>query len=188
MKKCGMALLSRICFQSTHRKAKIEMSKLRFYHIHEGYIQFLHKIDHRVQLNKGERRPYIGIVLTIGEHEYYVPLESPKPNHKNIRSGGPVLKLDEGRLGIMGFNNMIPVKRYQLIPFDILAEPNLQYRNLLLNQLRYCEQHKALIFARAQTTYQKAVSGNNPFYCKVCCDFKRLETIYSTYRIKKTTQ
>ena len=42
------------------------------------------------------------------------PLESPKPNHVNIKGGGPVMKLDEGRLGLMGFNNMIPVIRILL--------------------------------------------------------------------------
>lgn len=183
-----MALLSRIYFESINREAKIEMSKLQLYHIHEGYIRFLHKVDHRVQFNKGERRPYVGVVLKIGDHEYYVPLESPKPNHQNIRSGGPILKLDEGRLGIMGFNNMIPVKRYQLIQFDILAEPNLQYRNLLLNQLRYCKRHKDIIYTRAKATYDKAIRGDNPFYSRVCCDFKRLELIYSTYKIRKTAQ
>ncbi len=164
------------------------MSKLRFYHIREGYIDFLHKIDYRVQLNKGERRPYIGIVLSIGQYEYYVPLESPKPNHANIKSGGPVLKLDAGKLGIMGFNNMIPVKKYQLLDFDIMAEPDEKYRSLLLNQLSYCEKNRELIYSRAKTTYRKATDGKNPFYRKVCCDFKRLESFCDKYKVKKTVQ
>lgn len=161
------------------------MGKLRFYHIRDGYIAFLHKIDNRVQMNKGERRPYVGIVLCIGEHEYYVPLESPKPNHENIRSSGPVLKLDDGKLGIMGFNNMIPVKRCHLIEFDILAEADEQYRNLLLKQLNYCEKNKDTILSRAKTTYRKALDGKNPFYRKVCCDFKRLEQNCDKYKVKR---
>lgn len=165
-----------------------KMSKLHFYHIREGYINFLHRADNRVQLNKGQRRPYVGVVLRIGEHDYYVPLESPKPNHANIKSGGPVLKLDEGRLGIMGFNNMIPVRKYQLLEFDILAEPDEKYKNLLLKQLQYCEKNKNLIFSRAEATYRKATEGKNAFYRKICCDFKRLERIYDTYRVKKNTQ
>lgn len=162
------------------------MGKLRFYHVREGYIDFLHRVDNRVQLNKGQRRPYVGIVLTIGNFDYYVPLESPKANHVNIKSGGPVLKLDDGALGIMGFNNMIPVRKYQLLDFDILAEPDERYRALLLKQLNYCEKNRALILARAQKTYQKAVTGNNPFYRKICCDFKRLEACCGKYKVKKT--
>ena len=156
------------------------MGKLRFYHVREGYIEFLHRVDRRVQLNKGEKRPYVGIVLKVGKHEYYVPLESPKPNHKNIRGGGPVLKIEEGKLGIMGFNNMIPVMRYHLIEFDILQEPNDQYKMLLLNQLRFCEQNRDLIYSRAKATYRKATDGKNQFYRKVCCDFKKLESIYES--------
>lgn len=95
------------------------MGKFRFYHIDEHYIRFLHSLDNRVQHNKGQRRPYIGIVLSIDGINYYVPLESPKPNHANIKGGGPVMKLDEGRLGVMGFNNMIPVLPSCLLEFNI---------------------------------------------------------------------
>ena len=162
------------------------MAKLRFYRIQDGYVDFLHKIDHRVQLNKNQKRPYVGVVMSVGESQYYVPLESPKPNHANIKSGGPVLKLDEGKLGIMGFNNMIPVKKYHLIEFDIMQEQDPKYRALLLNQLAYCEKNKDLITKRAEATYKKAIAGNNPFYRKICCDFKRLEENCNKYKVKKT--
>lgn len=162
------------------------MEKLRFYHIREGYVAFLHKADSRVQYNKGEHRPYVGIVMTIGEYEYYVPLESPKPNHANIKSGGPVLKLDGGKLGIMGFNNMLPVKRYQLIEFDISAVSDEKYRTLLLKQLAFIEKNKQVIYNRAEATYRKATDGKNPFYRKVCCNFKKLESICDKYKVKKS--
>ena len=161
------------------------MGKLRFYHIREGYVEFLHTIDRRVQFNKGQRRPYVGVVLSIEEHNYYVPLESPKPNHVNIKSGGPVLKMDDGKLGIMGFNNMIPVRNFHLIEFDIQAEPDEQYRALLQNQLAFCEKNKKVIFARAETTYRKATDGKNSFYRKTCCNFKRLEEHYDKYKVKR---
>lgn len=164
------------------------MAKLRLYHIREGYVEFLHKADFRVQFNKGQRRPYVGVVLTVGEHDYYVPLESPKPNHKNIKSGGPVLKLADGELGIMGFNNMIPVKRYHLIEFDILQVEDEKYRALLLKQLDYCEKNKDLIFRRAEKTYQKATDGKNPFYRKSCCDFKKLESVSGKFKVKKVNR
>ena len=41
------------------------MGKFQFYHINEHYISYLHSIDTRVQYNKGQRRPYVGIVLSI---------------------------------------------------------------------------------------------------------------------------
>ncbi len=164
------------------------MSKLRLYHIREGYVEFLHKIDSRVQLNKGERRPYVGVVLRVEDHDYYVPLESPKENHANIKSGGPVLKLDNGRLGIMGFNNMIPVMKYQLIDFDIQQIQDEKYRALLQKQLTFCEKNKALILSRAEKTYKKSLDRNNAFYRKVCCDFKKLEAACGTYKVKKVSK
>lgn len=158
------------------------MERLRFYHIKEDYISFLHTVDRRVQFNKGQRRPYVGVVLKIGGFDYYVPLESPKPNHANIRSGGPVLKLDDGRLGIMGFNNMIPVERRHLIEFDIAKEPDEKYRNLLYDQLAFCWKNADLIYARAKATYRKGLEGKIPLYRRVCCDFRKLEESVKLYK------
>lgn len=161
------------------------MGKFRFYHIREEYINFLHTLDRRVQLNKGQRRPYVGVVLEINAVRYYVPLESPKPNHANIKSGGPVLKLDGGRLGIMGFNNMIPVESKHLLEFDITKVPDEKYKNLLYNQLAFCEKNAQMICARAEKTYQKACAGKVPLYRKVCCDFKKLEGSMGLYKSAK---
>ena len=157
------------------------MGYFRFYHIKDEYVAYLHKVDYRVQYNKGARRPYVGVVLRIRDVNYYVPLESPKPNHARMKSGGPILKMDEGRLGLMGFNNMIPVKTQQLIEFDIAAERDEEYQMLLLKQLRYCAENKDVILNRAHTTYAKAVSGKNDFYQRVCCDFKKLEAACKRY-------
>ena len=160
------------------------MGYLRFYHIQEEYIAYLHRVDRRVQFNKSERRPYVGIVLKVNGHNYYVPLESPKPNHANIKSNGPILKLDEGRLGIMGFNNMVPVKSGQLIDFDIAAMTDKTYQTLLLKQLHYCAKNKGIIERRAINTYTKQIGGNNPFYERVCCDFRSLEAACRRYNPK----
>ena len=151
------------------------MGKFQFYHINEHYVSYLHSIDNRVQYNKGQRRPYVGVVLSINGIDYYVPLESPKENHANIKGGGPVMKLDEGRLGVMGFNNMIPVLESCLIDFDIQAIKDVKYKMLLLNQLEYCNKNRELILQRAQTTYRRALSRKIPLYQKVCCNFEKLE-------------
>ena len=157
------------------------MKRFKFFHINEKYIRYLHSGDYRVQFNKGERRPYVGIVLRINDIQYYVPLESPKENHSKIRSGGPVLKLDNGKLGIMGFNNMIPVPDEALIHFDFVDIEDQKYRNLLINQLDYCNRNKELIHHRAETTYRKVITGKVPHYTKICCDYKKLERMCINY-------
>lgn len=155
------------------------MSKFRFYQIDSAYISFLHSRDKRVQFNK-TGRPYVGVVLQVGRFKYFVPLESPKPNHVNIH-GGPVLKLDGGKLGIMGFNNMIPVLNSALIDFDIAEVPDSQYKALLYNQLSFCNKNADLIYGKAESVYNKEQKGI-PVYKKICCNFKKLERACSAYR------
>lgn len=157
------------------------MGKYRFYHISEKYIRFLYSGDKRVLHNKGQRRPYVGIVLKVNSTDYFVPLESPKPNHAKLRSGGPVLKLKGGNLGIIGFNNMIPVPSSALIEFDFNDVEDEKYRMLLINQLDYCNDNREIIQHRASTTYHKAVSGNVPHYSKICCNFRKLEQMCRSY-------
>lgn len=157
------------------------MSTFQFYHVKEKYIRYLHSFDSRVMYNKGQHRPYVGIVLSINGVDYYVPLESPKPNHTDIKSGGPVMKLDDGKLGIMGFNNMIPVHPSSLIHFDILAVEDEKYKMLLLNQLRFCEKNRDIILNRAKNVYRKRIEGNTPFYKKCCCNFRKLERKCAVY-------
>lgn len=153
------------------------MAKLKLYHISETYINYMHGVDKKVQQNKGERRPYVGIVFEINNYKYFAPLESPKDNHNNIKSGGPVLKLNNGKLGIIGFNNMIPVKDGCLLDFSIENEEDEKYKQLLYNQLNYCnkKENREVILKRALTTYNKRTKDNNSFYKKICCDFKKLE-------------
>lgn len=157
------------------------MSNFRFYHISEKYIRYLHSADNKVAYNKNERRPYVGIVLTVNNMNYYVPLESPKKNHKNIKGNGPVLKLDDGKLGIMGFNNMLPIPDIALISFDFNDIDDEKYRSLLIKQLSYCNSHKDIILNRANNTYKKTTSGKVPFYTKICCDFVKLERMSKKY-------
>ncbi len=158
------------------------MENLRIYRIEDRYIRFLRSRDEKVQDNKGRKRPYVGVVLFVGEYRYFVPMESPKPNHANIRAGYHILKLQEGRLGILGFNNMVPVHEKSLIEFDINSEEDPKYRKLLFEQMKECNDRKADIFNCAARTYYDVVHKKKGFLTKISCDFKRLEKACSEYR------
>ena len=88
---------------------------MKFYHIKDTYIDFLRKYDEKVPENKNESRPYVGIVLTIGDIEYYAPFSSPKPKHKKMRNTKDFRKIGGGLYGAINFNNMIPVVKSALI-------------------------------------------------------------------------
>lgn len=163
------------------------MEKLRIYRIEDKYIRFLKSRDSRVPdnthlpNNKGNRRPYVGIVLLIGSYRYFVPMESPKPNHANLKSGVHIMKLDGGKLGLLGFNNMIPVPESALIQFDIDNESDKKYADLLRHQATCINRNKAEIFDRASKTYYRSVNGENKFFSSICCNFRKLEKACKQY-------
>lgn len=151
------------------------MARLKIYRVEDKYIRFLQGMDGRVQDNKNRRRPYVGIVLVVGKYQYFVPMESPKPNHAKIKPGPHIMKLDKGKLGLLGFNNMIPIHPSALIAFDINNEPDPHYANLLRRQASYINQHKAEVFSHASETYYDTVNGKNKFFLTICCNFQKLE-------------
>lgn len=158
------------------------MDKLRIYKVSDHYIRFLQSRDPKVQHNKVNRRPYVGIVFSFAGFNYFVPMESPKPNHQNIKPGKHIVKLDSGRYGLLGFNNMVPVHKDALIEFDIDAEPDEKYRELLKRQASLCNRMKADILNHAQMTYFDVVNNKNKFLVSISCDFKKLESACKVYR------
>lgn len=166
------------------------MEKLRIYRVTDKYIRFLNSRDSRVQFNKNAHRPYVGVVLLIGEYRYFVPMESPKPNHTNIKPGVHIFKLASGTLGMLGFNNMIPVPDAALIEFDFSTEPDEKYKRLLQNQIIEIDRHRAEVLQKASKTYFNVVNKSSQFLCRISCDFKALEKACKTYDpcFKKTGQ
>ena len=157
------------------------MENLRIYRVEDKYIRYLKTRDSRVQDNKGRKRPYVGVVLYVGSYKYFVPMESPKESHKNIRPGRHIMKLDEGRLGLLGFNNMIPIPDSALVEFDINAEPDPKYAELLRRQVAFINRNKATVLGHASSTYFHVVNKKTEFLLKICCDFAKLEKACDRY-------
>lgn len=163
------------------------MENLKIYRVEDKYIRYLHSIDNKVQYNKNAKRPYVGVVFSFGGFNYFVPMESPKPNHSKIKSGKHILRLKNGEYGLLGFNNMIPVHKDALISFDITKEPDKKYRNLLQNQIKICNRMKADILDHAQKTYFAVINGNE-FLVNISCDFKKLEKASRKYNPNYSAQ
>lgn len=47
------------------------------------------------------------------------------------------MRIDNGNLGLLGFNNMIPVPEEAIIYFNIDDEPDLKYAELLRRQVSF---------------------------------------------------
>lgn len=77
------------------------MKNLQIYKISDEYIKYLHSKDSKVQYNKNTTRPYVGVVFRFAGFDYFVPMESPKPNHSKIKAGKHILKIKNGMYGYL---------------------------------------------------------------------------------------
>ena len=172
----------RFAVSPLHIRERKIMETLRLYRVDDRYIRYLNSRDNKVQYNKNARRPYVGVVFSFGGFKYFVPMESPKPNHINIKAGKHILKLKKGEYGLLGFNNMIPVHTDALMEVDINAESDEKYKRLLQRQVGVYNRMKADIINHAQMTYFDVVNNKNKFLVSISCDFKALEKACKSYK------
>ena len=104
--------------------------------IDKEYCNYLRTFDKRVSYNYGtkENRPYVGVLFMVNGLEYFAPLSSPKPKHLKMKNGLDFLKLDDGKLGAINFNNMIPVtgSNYTFVDFNSKRNNVSEIKYLLL--------------------------------------------------------
>jgi protein AbiQ len=160
------------------------------------YIRNLHKIDDNVlsvspQAGKASR-PFIGIIVICDDKEYCVPLSSPKEKHKKMKNDVDFTKIfdTKGKLiGVLDFNNMIPVNKDLVEKIDITIHKSddaatKHYKNLIKDQLTFCQQNQDTIIKKAnklyKLVYKKNVSENLK---RRCLDYKKLEEALSKFKI-----
>ena len=113
------------------------MKNLKIYYIDESYINYLRQFDKNVAYNKNTTRPYIGIVYTYNNYNYFAPLSSPKPKHININPKAiDIYKIKDGELGVVNINNMIPTPIEELTEvLPTITDP--KYKKMLEEQLTF---------------------------------------------------
>lgn len=155
---------------------------LEIVRVDSDYCDYLRKYDSKVAYNKNEKelRPFIGILFKIDTCEYFAPLSSPKPKHKNMKNTLDFFKIKSGELGAVNFNNMIPVKEsnYSLVELnkETLTVAELKYQRLLKEQLSWLNNNFRQVKNKSFRLYELYNSGNLPQNIKSrCCNFKLLE-------------
>lgn len=150
-----------------------------FYLVDTDYCNFLRKSNPYVPytIEHKATRPFVGIVFKVNDFHYYAPLSSPKQKHLHMKNQPDFLKINHGEWGVINFNNMIPV------PYDCLTKVELRitvtdnqqdiaYKNLLSNQLSWCNSHKDAILKQADKLYRIMTQGNAwDSLSKRCCNF-----------------
>lgn len=154
-----------------------------------NYCDFLRKFDERVPYNYGKKelRPFIGILFKVGELDYFAPLSSPKKKHLTMEDGVDFIKIDKGRLGAINFNNMIPVIKESYHKVDVNDVDNINYKKMLIKQLRWLNRYYITICDKAKLLYD--LYKNNRLNLKVrkrCCNFILLEEKCIKYNVKIT--
>ncbi len=148
------------------------MDKLNFYEIESDYINYLRRTDSKIpQPSKTiNSKPFCGIVLNLGETNYYAPISSfiiPQQTNFLIKDGNKVISS-------IRFSFMIPVPQYALILKDFSKEES-NYASLLEKEHRYCKENIEKIRKKALNVYNNRLNNKDMFIIN-CCDFKKLES------------
>lgn len=150
--------------------------RLNLYTVDSKYFDFLRKFEPRVPYVK-DNRPFIGIVLKIHFKNFFAPLGSPKEKHKTMRKQKDLIKIKNGELGVINFNNMIPIPISRCNKIDIDNIKDKKYKILLNDQVAWCNIHAEEIIETAEKLYNLLCYSNNAntILKSRCCDFRLLE-------------
>ena len=155
---------------------------LRIVRVDSDYCDYLRKFDNKVAYNKNEKelRPFIGILFKIDTCEYFAPLSSPKPKHKTMKNTLDFIKIKDGELGALNFNNMIPVSidNYSLVDLnkETLTVSEMKYQKLLREQLAWLNANYNQVKNKSFNLYKLYNAEKLQQNIKDrCCYFKLLE-------------
>lgn len=151
---------------------------LKFYEINPNYIDFLlpfapHLFRNKKPAQENERK-YIGIVLSVNDMDYFVPLSSFKAKDQKMKETVDFIKIKD--FAVLNINNMFPAASKDCHYVDINSIKNQNYRNLLRNEYRFIKSIENKILKNAKTVYiHKKINGNKTGLAKRCNDFALFE-------------
>ena len=157
-------------------------NKFKLVIVDSNYCDYLRQFDYKVAYNKDEKslRPFVGVLFTLNDIEYFAPLSSPKLKYQKMHNTIDFIKLDGGFLGALNINNMIPVKKdnYEIFEFqeDSTNLKDKQYYNLLRKQLLWLNSRYRYIKNKSLNLYNSYLNDKLPIKVKErCCNFILLE-------------
>lgn len=165
----------------------VKKTDLDLYHIDGDYVKYLKSYDSNVQNNYDNNRnkkPYVGVVLSINGKDYFAPLTSPKDKHLKLRDSDPTtfkIKHNGKFIGSVLLNNMIPVQKEFISRIEINSVKDKVYKTLLRKDYQVITNNKNSIENKANVLYENVIERSNPYFSKVSCDFKKLEIACDNY-------
>ena len=181
------------------------IDEFKIYSISDRYIDYLRQTFPNVYSNKEDKRihtrKYIGVALKIENFCYYIPMSSPKESDYQIAGQSMVIKKSivpiirivvknskgvKELKGTLRISHMIPVPETELELYDIDAEPDLSYRDLVQNEIIFIRKNKKKIANNARVLYNQKQTGDmSAGYVKTALDYKKLEKLCKEYLLQK---
>lgn len=172
----------------------MKQSRLNLYTVNMKYIRNLAHIDDNVFSISPQRgqsdRPFLGIIVICDTKEYCVPFSSPKKKHLKMKNDVDFSKIydDDGKLlGVLNFNNMIPVREDVITKIDLKSHPHdnqqiKHYKSLTTKQINFCRKNQAAIIRKANKLYRLITEGKaNSYLKRRCCKFTELEKVLDRF-------
>ena len=173
---------------------------MQLYSVSDEYINFLKSKFPRVYSNKEDTRvhtrKYLGVVIVIDAHKYYIPLSSPKEKHDYIIIDGKkmirkdsliVMRIVSGTgenrelKGTLQIGTMIPVPDAEIELYDVDNEPDRAYKDLVNEEIIYIRKHEKAIIRNAKIVYSKRKAGEENRVVQNCLDFIAIEAECDRY-------
>ena len=160
---------------------------MNLYKVDIEYYNYLHYYEPKIPYieNEKQNRPFLGIVLNVNGKNFFAPLTSPKRKHLMMNDMQDFLKIDDGRLGGINLNNMLPIPKRYLYKIEINKIVNNKYKKMLYMQIDWVEKNKLRINNRARNLYYLIINKRaEEKVVNRCCNFKLLEDKCEEYMIR----
>lgn len=170
---------------------------MNWYVVDKKYIKYLIQFDSHVgYVEYGERlKLHVGVILSIENFNYYVPISSAKPKHKTMSNNIDFHKLVDEKNGqlyaILNINNMIPVphecikqlKYNNIENFRSFRDKNEKdkYIYFLKKEKHLIDSMQDILYSKARKLYMKCTSNPKSALALRCCNFKLLEEKCNLY-------
>ena len=177
----------------------MKQPRLSMYTVNIKYIRNLHnRVDDHVfsvspQTGKSSRL-FLGIVLVCDGKPFCIPLSSPKEKHKSMKNGVDFHKILDAKgklIGVLNFNNMIPVRGDVIQKFDVAVHTSdapamKRYKNLVIDQLTFCRKNQEALVAKATKLYRMIANshGSTPLKRR-CLPFQAMEKELERFTIRQ---
>lgn len=186
-------------------------NKIVFITIDQNYLCALYNACNEVfyRTYGYDKKPYVGVLVTVNGSKYAIPLTSAKEKHKTWKNydNGRMVVFENVNQSAMGANDiwklnqdgtakhilsvlniakMIPLKEGLYSIVNVNPDPNdtieeSKYKNLLNKELQFCISNKEKIIRESDKIYTKQISSGKVYFSY--CDFKKLEETRDNYTI-----